>query len=90
MNFYQRSPSVDGLFCWTDTKEGEKCGILVLRGDVRLNIPHYPIIRASSISTSMVVMTFLFSILYVFCIDCLPSLLIIECTGILCILHPVL
>lgn len=65
MNFYQRSPSVDGLFCWTDTKEGEKCGILVLRGDVRLNIPHYLIIRASSISTSMVVMTFLFSILYV-------------------------
>lgn len=66
MNFYQRSPSVDkGSFCWTDTKEGEGCGTTVLSGGVRLNIPHYPIIRVSSISTSMVVMTFLFSILYV-------------------------
>lgn len=80
MNFYQRSPSVDkgspsvdegspsvdeGSFCWTDTKEGEECGTTVLSGGVRLNIPHYPIIRVSSISTSMVVMTFLFSILYV-------------------------
>lgn len=65
MNFYQRSPSVDkGSFCWTDTKEGEECGTTVLSGGVRLNIPHYPIIRVSSISTSMVVMTFLFSILY--------------------------
>lgn len=53
--------------CWrrTDTKEGEECGTTVLSGGVRLNIPHYPIIRVSSISTSMVVMTFLFSILYV-------------------------
>lgn len=66
MNFYQRSPSVDkGSFCWTDTKEGEECGTTVLSGGVRFNIPHYPIIRVSSISTSMVVMTFLFSILYV-------------------------